>query len=108
MNSEKICKGSLNVSEDVVIKIARAAAAEIDGVSLRKTAGCFISGKSPVEVKFVDSVLEISLEISLAPKINAVNAAQSVQIAVKESVQSMTGITVSKVNVRVVSLSAAK
>lgn len=98
-------KGSLRVSEDVVAAITRIAAQEIDGVESLSPVGItlrkmFIRPNSgAVSVRLAGDVVEITLGIIAKHGYRITAVAESVQEAVKEDVQSMTGITVSKVNV---------
>jgi len=98
--------GSLQISQDVIATIAGVAAQEIPGVgALTRHAPGFghnplkkQRGK-PVDVLISDGCAEIDIGLSLqyGAKINAVCTA--VQTAVKDNVQTMTGMAVSKVNV---------
>lgn len=101
--------GSLRISEDVVITVAQAAISEIKGVECPSCRGGFISGlffrERPVTVKKTGDVIEINAEVIVKRGINAVLAAEKIQEAVKADIQSMTGITVSKVNVLISGIS---
>lgn len=90
--NEKECKGALRVSQDVISEIAAAAACEVDGV---------LCNKKDVTVKYVRDVAEISLTLTLKDGVRAVACAETVQNAVKSGVQNMTGITVSRVNIKI-------
>lgn len=86
----------LKISEDAVIKIARLSALEINGVS--------DIGKKAVSVKNLGGVIEIDIEIYITTLEEAQAVAGKIQYAVKDSVQSMTGIPVSRVCVRVLGI----
>lgn len=102
--------GSLRISQDVIATIAKYAASEIDGVA------CIAARPNPVKIKnwiskkviqapiSIDlnddvAVIEISVKLKYGAKIPQVS--ETLQKAVKEAVQNMTGIAVSKVNINV-------
>ena len=104
-NSDNI-GGSLQISTDVIAKIARLAALEIEGV---KSVSC---GNSPVkgffakvnihktvEVELTDEVAQITVNVMMRYGYRIPSVCEALQKSVKASVQNMTGITVSKVNV---------
>jgi len=101
--------GSLRIAEDVVITVAEAAISEIKGVECPAGRGGFISSlffkEHPVTVKKTGDVIEINAEVIVKRGVNAVLAAEKIQEAVKADIQSMTGITVSKVNVLISGIS---
>lgn len=89
----------LKVSEDVVVKVAEMAALEIDGVSGIGSEFCgFCKG---VKVKNTGGVVDINIAIIVNVSVGVEGVAERVQLAVKDSVQSMTGIPVSRVCVKV-------
>ena len=90
--NEKECKGTLRVSQDVISEIAAAAANEIDGA---------VCSRKDVSVKYTGEAAEISLALMLRTGVRAAVCAETVQNAVRNSIQSMTGITVSRVNIKI-------
>ena len=97
---------SLKISRDVIAAISRVAALETPGVAglseSGKIGGLFTKGATkPIEITLVDDFAEIGicLNLEFGAKIPEVCAA--VQTAVKDNVQTMTGIGVSKVNITV-------
>lgn len=106
--------GSLKISQDVIAAIAKHAAEEIDGIEsltasrlpikaikdLGRNSINKISTK-PVLVSISDdaAVIDVSVIVKAGCKIRI--AAEMLQKAVKDAVQTMCGITVSKVNVHV-------
>ena len=103
--------GSLKISQDVIAAIAKYAADEIDGIhcltasrlpikNLNKNSIKKISTK-PVLINMNDdsAIIDISVIVKAGCKIRAV--AEDLQKAVKDAVQTMCGITVTKVNVHV-------
>jgi uncharacterized alkaline shock family protein YloU len=103
--------GSLKISEEVLIKTAVYAVAEVEGVALddggRRLAREEIHGvkdnlSRPVKVKLASEAAEIDVCVVLKQGFKAVHVAEQIQRAVKSAVQNMAGIAVSKVNVSVV------
>lgn len=101
-------KGTLKVSENVIVTIVKNAASEIDGV--KKIASKPISIKSflksssdPADIKvtLLDGVCRIALSIVACSGYNIVNVCEQIQEKVKAAVQSMTGVAVLKVDVSV-------
>lgn len=97
---------SLKIFENVICKIVEIAAADVDGVcgfvtSKVDFADLFIRAdrRSAIGVKVNDGSAEISLGINVSGKCKVKSTAEKVQQRVKDDVQSMTGIAVTKVNV---------
>ncbi len=103
--------GSLKISQDVIAAIAKYAVDEIDGIysltasrlpikNINKNNIRKISTK-PVLINMSDdaAIIDISVIVKSGSKIRVV--AEALQKAVKDAVQTMCGITVSKVNVHV-------
>ena len=106
VKDQNLVGGSLQISTDVIAKIARLAALEVDGV--REVKACPHSMKSllgrlatpkPVEVTLQDEVAEITVNVTIAYGARIPALSEKVQQNVKASVQNMTSITVSRVNV---------
>lgn len=100
--------GSLRISQDVIITIANYAASEINGVEPVKSTSPAISkiigGKKIMKATSIDlnddvAVIDMFINLKYGTKIQDV--AERIQSAVKEAVQTMTGITVSKVNLHI-------
>ncbi|MEG1778627.1 MAG: Asp23/Gls24 family envelope stress response protein [Oscillospiraceae bacterium] len=101
-------KGSLRISQDVIATISSHAASEIDGVitldSNSPSLRSFVATRSiakPISINLTEDVAVIDIMINLKNGTKIPTAAEQVQLAIKNAVQSMTGITVSKVNVSV-------
>ena len=108
--------GSLQISTEVIAKIARCAALEVDGVA-EVACGTTQNKKlkdlleassiqSPVTVEMRDGTASITLNlmVSFGARIPAV--AEKVQENVKTAVQNMTNVTVSRVNLIIAGLAA--
>ena len=107
--------GSLQISTEVIGKIARCAALEVDGVA---DVSCgkqnkkvkdlleIISIQSPVSVEMREGTAEITINlvVKFGAKIPVV--AEKVQEDVKNAVQNMTNVTVSRVDLVIAGLVA--
>lgn len=98
--------GSLQISTDVIAKIARCAALEIDGVA---DVACGTQGKvkelleivslqTPVAVEMHDGIaaITVNLIVDFGTRIPAI--AEKVQENIKASVQNMTNVAVGRVD----------
>lgn len=108
-NSEYTDTGSLRISEDVLAAIAGNAAKEIKGVAgltIRTTPenlGIFrkkeIEKSIKLEIKDGEAVIDIYVSLFSGAKIP--ETSEQIQARVKETIQNMTGMAVSKVNVHI-------
>jgi len=104
-----VVAGSLKVSNEVVVKIAELAAMEIPGVSVKgghldtQDSQLLVANRliNPIKAVLKGEAAEINISIIVKAGHKAVKVAEAVQQSVKSAVQNMTGITVSKVNVRI-------
>jgi uncharacterized alkaline shock family protein YloU len=108
--------GSLQISTEVIGKIARCAALEIEGVAEvscgkqnRKVKDLLerANVQSPVTVEMRDGTAEITLEIVAAFGARIPAVAEKVQENVKSAVQNMTNVTVSRVDLVIAGLAPA-
>ncbi|MBQ7858812.1 MAG: Asp23/Gls24 family envelope stress response protein [Faecalibacterium sp.] len=98
--------GSLQISTDVIAKIAKCAALEVEGVAdvacgnQRKMKELLeiVSLQPPVEVEMHDGIAEITVQlvVNYGTRIPAIS--EKVQENVKSSVQNMTNVAVGRVN----------
>lgn len=107
--------GSLQISTEVLGKIARCAALEVDGVA---EVSCGSQNKKvkdlleranvqlPVMVEMKDGTAEITLHLVVAFGARIPAVAEKVQENVKSAVQSMANITVSRVDLVIAGLAA--
>jgi uncharacterized alkaline shock family protein YloU len=111
--------GSLKISEDVLAAIAGNATREIKGVaglSLRPTPDSFgnlsffhkKSKDKVIRLEIKDGEAVIDIFVSLYNGVKIPDTSELIQARVKETVQNMTGITVSKVNVHISGLIIAE
>lgn len=95
---------TLKISEDVIITVAKLAALDVNGVaglSGEVSKMSKLKKNSPIAVFMVGDVAAIDIKIKIRNGFRVVQVAQQVQETVKDSVQSMTGVAVAKVNVKV-------
>jgi uncharacterized alkaline shock family protein YloU len=103
----KPASGELKISRDVIAAIAKVAAMEVKGVDSLATStaaqGFFPArfAQKPVDVALNDDFVTISISLNLKFGANITEVCGAVQGAVKDNVQTMTGMVVSKVNVLV-------
>ncbi len=100
--------GELVISEEVVMSIAINAAKDVEGVSSLSTKPLDVvetikKGSlkltSPVRIKDNGEDIEVSIYVNMKPGYKIVSVASDIQTNVKDSVTTMTGKKVSKVNV---------
>ena len=106
--------GSLQISTEVIAKIARGAALEIDGVAevacgttQNKKLKDLLEAASiqpPVVVEMRDGTAELTLHLMMRLGARIPAVAEKVQENVKNSVQNMTNVTVSRVNLIIAGL----
>lgn len=106
--------GSLQISTEVIAKIARCAALEVEGVA---EVSCGTQNKKlkdlleasiqpPVAVEMRDGTAELTLHLIMASGARIPAVAEKVQENVKSAVQNMTSVTVSRVNLVIAGLTA--
>lgn len=98
--------GSVTISEEVIASIASIAALEIDGVASLGASGVaeFLGKKANskgVKITIGEDSAEIALTVTVKKGFVIPTVAKSVQANVITAVESMTGLSVSAVNVRV-------
>lgn len=109
--------GSLQISTEVVGKIARCAALEVDGVA---EVSCGVQNKKlksllesasiqpPVVVEMRDGTASITLHLMMQFGARIPSVAEKVQENVKSAVQNMTNVTVSRVDLVIAGLAEAQ
>ena len=101
--------GSINISEDVISGMVRAAVAEVDGVAgLSNTAGSELAEliglktlPKGVKVQFVDEKIVVDTIVTVMYGFNIVEVAKQVQDKVMTAVQAATGIEQAEIHVHV-------
>ena len=104
MNQNTI--GNLKISEDVLATIAEQAAKEVKGVAKVIINDSNLSGLlkkatklNPVEIQLNEDSAVVTVSVLLTPDASIPAVSADIQSQVKASIQNMTGIAVSKVNV---------
>lgn len=99
-------QGGLNISEVVIEKIVSVVIAEVEGVhglapSPSRVQDMLLRSErnKPVRLKLSSGVAQVDIYLLLKPGYKLKDVAENVQECVKEEVQNMTSVTVSKVNV---------
>ena len=116
MVETKDVNGQIQISDEVIAIIAGTAAVETEGVSLLSSAAVntvkgFFGKKNQsrgVKVTVEESNALVEVEISVKFGINIKNGCEEVQQKVKNAVETMTGLTVTGVNVIVSEVSVEK
>lgn len=106
INESNLSAGSLQIASEVIEKIARLAALEVDGVADVKVSNAGVKSllnkiavQRPVLVEMKDDVADITIGLTVRYGTEVPELSETVQKSIKSSVQNMTQITVAKVNV---------
>ena len=100
--------GALKISRDVLATIARYATMEIEGGASLASFTTNIRGwllkkqsAKPITIDLNDDIAAIDIHVNIKAGVNIPQTAEKIQSAVKEAVQNMTGIAVSRVNINI-------
>lgn len=112
---EDVNFGTVKIADDVVAMIAGLAASEVDGVSqMAGNVGNEIlssfgikSVSKGVRVEIIGKEVKVDLAIVVAYGFNIPMVSTKVQDKVKQAIESMTGLEVTDVNLRVAGISEA-
>ena len=106
MADMKEVNGQIQISDEVIAIIAGTAAAETEGVSLASAPVNAVKGffgkknqSKGVKVTVEEATAILEIEICVKFGINIKKACEEVQLKVKNAVETMTGLSVSGVNV---------
>lgn len=99
---------SLNISKEVVLTIASEVIRDIPGV--HSLANIPVENKlfttnsitRPIKITFYTDVVHVDIGIIVNINYKIREVAEQVQVNIKKTIQDMTGITVAKVNVKVI------
>lgn len=91
--------GDVRISENVVRSIAKVCAKEVEGVYDLTEVRHLFCKEAPVSVDIVNDMVELSVRIVLQNGYRLPTVARQLQTRIKENVQSMTGVIVSKVHI---------
>lgn len=107
--------GSLKISADVVASIAEYAVKEIEGVAclapiVSNIGGWLLEKQTikPISIQMTDGVAAIDIRLLVEPNAKIPVLSRKLQEAVKEAVQNMTGIVVSRVNLYIAGVSLVR
>lgn len=101
--------GEIQIADDVVAMIAGLAALEVDGVAstagnptneLLSKVGMKQSGKG-VKVEVMERVVSVEMAVNLKYGYNIPAVSKKIQEKVKSAIETMTGLTVADVNIRI-------
>ncbi len=105
----------LSINTDVLKKMAKIAASEVEGVAGISNKSIDLKGaiktKNPfagVKVESINGALEIGIYITVKKDASVKEVAEKVQENVKDKIQTMTGTAVTKVNVTVADIEFEK
>ena len=109
-------RGSIHISEDVIVTLVKSTVSEIEGVSgLSNAAGAELAEligiktvSKGVKVAFENETIVIDVIINVCYGSSIVSVAREVQDKLLSTVQSVTGIEKAKVNVHVAGISFDK
>lgn len=97
--------GTIRIADDVVAMIASIAASDVEGVASMggDEIMSFVGGKKGkgVKVDIKENIVRIDLTVMLKYGYNIPATSNSIQTKVKTSVENMTGLTCSDVNIRI-------
>ncbi|MBQ8955461.1 MAG: Asp23/Gls24 family envelope stress response protein [Lachnospiraceae bacterium] len=102
--------GEVKIADDVVASIAAIAAGEIDGVSaitgnisdmLKNSVGIKGGAGSGVRVDVAGNMVRVDIAIVIKYGNNVMETSKKVQDKVKNSIENMTGLNVTDVNIRI-------
>ncbi len=112
---KKMGTGNVKISEDVIASIVTIAANEVEGVMVTSASALDFAerwGKKGmgrgIRVTFEEKVIVVDLCVQMAYGVKIPQTALKIQQKVKLAVESMTGLTVRKINVTVSGVSFNK
>lgn len=103
--------GSLNISEEVIASVAAMAIREVDGIYTRDTKSVSeMLGLAGKEIKVVcgDASVTVDCTVCIKYGMSIVEVAKNVQNAVKQEIESTTGLSVQAVNIHIGGIAVLK
>ncbi len=100
--------GQVKISNDVVSTIANLAALEVEGVESNSTFTDKILKNNGVKIQIEDEEVNLDVVIMVTYGVSVHDVAYKVQENVKNTVETMTGLEVSQVNIHVQGISFKK
>ena len=103
--------GNLKISQDVIASIAKFAALEIDGVDSVSTGNTGVKGLitktnyiKPIKIELLDEVVNVEISVIVDHGVKIQQVASAVQENIKNAIQSMTGLAVSRIDIVIAGL----
>ena len=102
--------GEVKIADDVVASIAAIAAGEVDGVSamagnisdkLKNSVGMHVGTGTGVRVDVAGNMVRVDIALVIKYGHNIMETSKKVQDKVKNSIETMTGLNVTDVNIRI-------
>lgn len=102
--------GEVKIADDVVASIAAIAAGEVEGVSamtdnigdrLKKSVGFMNGARAGVRVDVAGNMVRVDIALVIIYGHNVMETSKKVQDKVKNSIETMTGLNVTDVNIRI-------
>lgn len=102
MDNVRSASRSVNISDEVLCRVAALAAQDVEGVA---SLGAVRTLNNPtaqaVTIQNLGGAISVNAHIRVKPEVRAVSVAQAVQNAVKRGIQDMTGVTAVHVHVEI-------
>lgn len=102
MDNVRPASRSVNISDEVICRVAALAAQDVEGVAaLRAPRSLQNPMGQAVQIHNLDGAIAVDAFITVKPGARAVPVASAVQQAIKNGIQDMTGVTAVSVHVEV-------
>ncbi len=102
MDNVRAADRTLNISEEVLGRVAALAAQDVKGVAcLKGERSLRNAAAAPVVIENLGGAISVEVNLIVENGVRAVVVAKEVQQAVKQGIQDMTGVTTVHVNVTV-------
>ncbi len=97
---DKVQSGNrtINISDEVLCKVAALAAADVEGVAKLAPKK---NRKDSVQIENIGGAISVCVRLIVKNGYRAMTVAKQVQLAVKHGIQDMTGVTAVHVNVEI-------
>ncbi len=103
MEKTKPTNRTIKISNEVLCKVATLAVHEVEGVASTAPANScpLCAGKAPVVIENLGGAIAVQVRVIVKDGYRAVQVANQVQTAVKQSIQDMAGVTAVSVDVEI-------
>ncbi|MGI5893545.1 MAG: Asp23/Gls24 family envelope stress response protein [Candidatus Merdivicinus sp.] len=100
MDQKNTTSGSMKISVNVIKTIVKNVLSEIEGVhSLAACSACGAGFRMPIEISLDVEIAVVNVAVNCCYGCRLKDVAKQIQVRVKDTIQDMTGIAVSRVNV---------